>query len=311
MALVTRGLWAWALAGLTLACGDTLVDDTYSGTPRYSVPGNVNGTSSYVDAEHPEVNVAVFWALHWREGNSTFHEQPGTAQRAEFYRPFELKLFDEPGPEFLTTQPSGAKVGVAWVAAYQDANGNGHRDDDEPLIGSSTGRLLIRAPQALSAQDSPTGAPLPEGWHLVSAPLNCPVQQPPGSTAGGSGQPLPTADCGVPLGEPCKNDADCGGGVCVHDFVGNWPSGACLIPEPPPNGCRQRGSVLLKDPQDAMKGYWIKACQVNADCGRPAPFQCDMQLRGCRASANVQLELNDQPPPRGFCQPPEGSTPQG
>lgn len=305
MALVTRGSsratpllrgLVGVLAGMGLACGDTLVDGTYSGAARFTVRGQVNGVSEYVDEEHPDVSVGVFWSVKRPGGgDDVLVEQPAASALAEYYRPFELKLFDEPGPEHLNTTSSGARYGIAWLATYQDANGNGRKDEDEPLLGGSNGRLLIRALQALSARESPTGAVLTAGWHVVSAPLTCsPVASP---------EPVPDGECGVPLGESCKSDAECGGGVCVRDFVGGWPTGACLIAEPPPNGCRQKGSVLLRAPDDPTKAYWLKSCQETADCGRPAPYQCDQQLRACRPSADFPVDMNDRGPPRGFCKP--------
>jgi len=96
-------------------------------------------------------------------------------------------------------------------------------------------------------------------------------------------------------------DSDCGGGVCVLNFLGVWSGGACLIPEPPPNGCRQRGSVLLRAPAPDTTAYWIKACTVSEDCGRLHPYQCDQQLRGCRPSAEVLVDINGREPPRSFC----------
>ncbi|HEX8825500.1 MAG TPA: hypothetical protein VF794_36665 [Archangium sp.] len=313
MALVTLRRLAWVLACGTLACGDSLVDERYSGTARFTVPGSVNGVSQYVTEANPEVSIGVFWSVRKPGATSeTLIEQPGAALRAEYYRPFELKLFDEPGAEHFNTLPSGARYGAAWLAAYQDANDNGRRDETEPLIGGSNGRLLIRAPKALTAKDSPTGAALPEGWHLVSTPLNCSL--PPGAPPPPAGStpvpadPVADGECGVPLGNSCKNDAECGGGVCVREFLGGWPNGACLIPEPPPNGCRQKGSVLVRDPGNPTKGFWVKACTVSADCGRPAPFQCDQQRRMCKPSANVPVDLNDMGPPRGYCNP-TGTTP--
>lgn len=305
MAVVTPGLrgLALVLAGTALACGDALVDERYSGPPVFTVPGSVAGNSEYVGAEHPEVSVAIFWSLRGMLAGDTdvLVEQPGTAVRAEYYRNFELRIFDEPGSEHLFTRPSGAKVGVAWLGAYQDANGNGRRDDTEPLIGGSPGRVLVRNPEPLSAADSPTGAPLAAGWHFVSTPLDC---KPAGGPPPPDAPPEANGDCGVPLGISCRVDAECGAnGVCIHELVGPWPGGACVIPEPPPSGCRQRGSVLLRTPDEASKAFWLKSCQVNADCGRERPYQCDQQLRACRPTANISVEMNDHGPPRTYCRP--------
>lgn len=297
MASLTRArVLTWALAGAALSCGDALVDEAYSGTPRFIVEGMVVGGSEYVNEEAPIVSIAVFWSPKgpMESAEATLLEQPGSAHRAEYYRDFHLPLFDEPGAEHLTRTPSGTRYGIARLGAYQDANENGRRDPEEPLLGASHQRALLHVPTALTAVESPTQAPIPAGWHIVSTPLSC------GEPTPGGPPPVPDGDCGVPLGATCKHDGECGGGVCVHDFIGPWPGGACLIPEPPPNGCRQRGSVLLH-PEAEPKAYWIPACSASADCERPLPFQCDLQVRGCMPSALMPVELTDDGPQPTFC----------
>jgi hypothetical protein len=294
-----------------LSCGNSLVDETYSGTPLYTVKGSVVGAPEYADAADTGVRFALFWSFGGGTGGGEgqLAEQPGTSRRAEYFRSFELNLFDEPDSRYLTTRPSGARFGVAWLAAYQDENGNGRRDGTEPFIGSSAERVLIRAVDALSARESPTGAALPAGWHLVSTPLDCPQAGGSPPPSGSSTDPVPDGECGVPLGMDCKDDAPCGAaGMCVKDFLGQWPSGACLIPEPPRNGCRQRGSVLMHDFVDPTKGFWLRPCVVSADCGRPEPYQCDQQLRACRPSAHMPVELNGRGLPRSYCRT-QGASP--
>jgi hypothetical protein len=296
MALVTRAWLAGVLVCGALGCGDALIDTTYAGTPRFRVQGSVTGASDSVDVDNPELTVSLFWVTGGAVPGerNVLTEQPGTALRAEFYRSFELLLFDEPGDTSLLRTPSGARYGVARLGAYRDGNDNGRRDETEALLGMTHARLLLRVPQDLTERESPTRARLPAGWYVTSAPLEC---------QGPSGAPAPVADgeCGVPLGATCRNDSECGGGVCVRDFLGPWPGGACAIPEPPPNGCRQRGSTLLVNPQDADTGYWLKSCEVTSDCGRAAPYQCDQALRACRPSADMPVELGDREPPRSFC----------
>jgi hypothetical protein len=289
------------LAGAAVACGDTLVDETYSGTPRFTVRGKMLGNSDNVSADQLVVDLAVFWFPQGPGRSDVLVQQPGTLRHAEYFRPFDMNLFDEPGAEHLFTMRSGARYGIARIGAYQDANRNGRKDASEPFVGYSHKKVLIRAPGDLLAEDSPTGAPLKAGWHIVSTPLSCPASvRPPGSGGPTPGPvPVPDGECGVPLGAACRNDGDCGGGVCVHEYAGPWNEGACLIPAPPPNGCLQRGSVLLRDPEFPDQAYWIPACQSTADCGRAHPYQCDQQVRGCMPTAEVSVELDDaqQPPP--------------
>ncbi|MFY0528967.1 hypothetical protein ACN28I_39365 [Archangium gephyra] len=287
------------LAGAALACGETLVDETYSGTPLFTVRGKVVAPADYVDEEDAEVFLALLWSRGDAEKGDRLVEQPGTVHRTAFFRSYVLHLFDEPGSEHFFTTPSGARYAIGRLAGFQDENGNGRRDASEPFGGFSP-QAVLRAPEALSARDSPTGTPLSAGWHIVSTPLACPPatgpQPAPDPTA-----PVADGECGVPLGAGCKRDSDCGGGVCVLNFIGEWNGGACLIPEPPPNGCRQRGSVLLRGSASDTRAYWIPACSTSEDCGRLHPYQCDQQLRGCRPSAEVVVDINGREAQRSFC----------
>ncbi len=308
-----RGAWvlgvlAWGWMGLLgAACGDALVDERYLGTPRVVLQGSVEGRSESVNGEQPEVNVALFWITDARQQEARLLEQEGTSRRVEYSRPFRLKVFDEPGEGHFLNWPLQARVAIGRVGAYRDENGNGRRDETEPLLGGSVPRLVVRVPEALSAEESPTGGPIGAGWHVVSAPLDCPP--PPGGPPRPPGEPLPVpeGECGVPLGATCTTDAQCGQGVCLRDFVGPWPGGACAIPEPPPQGCRQRGSVLLRSVEGLERAFWIKACERSADCGRAFPYQCDLQLRACRATQDVPVQLSDSEPPLMICRQQEPS----
>ncbi len=292
-----RGLTgALALAGV--ACGDALVDDTYLGTPRFSVHGMLVSSSDEVNEENPRVELALFWSPRGTGQGDTWLQHPGSPQRAEHFQPFHLSVFDEPEARSLVTTPSGARYGIALVAVYRDANGNGRKDEAEPFLGSAHQSALLRSLTDLSAEDSPTGAPLAAGWYRVSLPLACPALRgppPPGPVAEGN--------CGVPLGMECRVDGDCGGGLCLKQAAGPWPGGACVIPEPPPNGCRQRGSVLMRiegTPERIPPEFWIQSCRESADCAR-AGYQCDPQLRGCRP-LNIAVEIDDgRSPPPAFC----------
>ncbi|MBN1209788.1 MAG: hypothetical protein JXB05_33370 [Myxococcaceae bacterium] len=220
-------------------------------------------------------------------------EQLGTASAAQVAQPYVMNLFDEPGPQHLYTTPSGARYALGRVVAYLDTNGNGRLDPSELILGASQGFGVLYAPQALAAGDSPTGRSLPAGWHTFMLPLRCP-------NAGPEPEPVPVADgdCGVPLGAPCDVDDDCHGGVCLGALIIPLPHRLCAIPEPPPNGCRQRGSVLVSE--GPARDYWIQGCASQSDCTRGYPYQCDAGLAACFPSAEVHVTLNETSM-RPFC----------
>lgn len=283
------------LAVGVLACGETLVDSAYSGTPLFTLQGVVGGPSNVPLDPEALVTTAMFWSPKGLTARSydELVEQLGTARAAPIPQPYVMNLFDEPGPEHLSTTPSGARYALGRVVAYLDTNRNGRLDPSEPILGASQGFAVLYAPLELAAEDSPTGRPLAAGWQSFILPLRCP-----GSAPGSGPVPVADGDCGVPLGDPCDTDADCNGGVCLAELLIPLPHRMCAIPEPPPNGCRQRGSVLIR--RGPGRDAWIQGCESSSDCTRGYPYQCDARLLACFPSAEVHVNLNE-PSLRPFC----------
>lgn len=276
------------LAMGALSCGDTLVDSTYSGEPLFTLQGVIAGPANVpLDPEAP-VTTAMFWSPQGltARGYDELVEQPGTASAAQIPRPYVMNLFDEPSSQHYYTTPSGARYAIGRVVAYLDSNRNGLLDPSEQILGASQGFAVLYAPQALAAEDSPTGRPLAAGWQSFLLPLRCP-----GSASGPEPEPVADGDCGVPLGAPCDTDDACDGGVCLAELLIPLPLRMCAIPEPPPNGCRQRGSVLVHG--GPGRDVWIQGCSSQSDCTRGHPYQCDVRLMACFPSAEVHVNLNE------------------
>ena len=285
---VVRRLGPICLAASTLACGDTLVDANYSGAPRFTLQGVVHGLSEPPLDSGDLVTTALFWSPQWPTARDydDLVEQLGTASAAPVPRPYVMNLFDAPGPQHLYTAPSGASYALGRVLAYLDTNHNGRRDPSEQVLGASQGFGVLYVPQALTAGDSPTGRALSAGWQSFLLPLQCP-----GGVPGPKPGPVADGDCGVPLGAPCSSDGECGGGVCLGELIIPLPHRMCVIPEPPPNGCRQRGAVLIS--RGPGQDYWAQGCASSAECTRGHPYQCDARLQACFPSAGVNVSLNE------------------
>lgn len=290
-----RRLAPVCLAACALACGDTLVDASYSGTPLFSLQGVVGGRSDAISGPDTLVTTAMFWSPQglMARGYDELVEQWGTASAAPAPRPYVMNVFDVPGSEHLATAPSGARYAMGRVVAYLDTNRNGRHEPSEVIVGSSQGFAVFYAPQALTAADSPTGRPLAAGWQTFLLPLTCP-----GGASGGGSTPVAEGDCGVPLGARCNVDADCPGGACLGELLIPLPHRMCVIPEPPPSGCRQRGSVLVR--VGVGRDVWIQGCESSDGCEREYPYQCDARLLACFPSAEVQVTLSEASM-RPFC----------
>ena len=62
-------------------------------------------------------------------------------------------------PPAAEQRPSGLAWAAAWILAYQDRNGNGAFERSE-IIGGTRDAMVVWAERDLTANESPTHAPL-------------------------------------------------------------------------------------------------------------------------------------------------------
>ena len=299
-----RGLWLLA-ALLASGCGSPLVDEGYRGALKFKLLGipSQGASLSEVEADKNWIRASLFWTPGAR--NVTFDElveQPSTSTGLELPWSFEWLIYDEPEPQHLFQLAGGGALGIAVPVLYADRNGNHRRDGDEPVYGRAAINLALFAPQDIPQAQSPFGAEVPKGYHLAGLPLDCAGALP--SPATGS------TDCGVPLGEKCTSDAECGPGRCLLEAGVPFPGGYCAVVEPPPSGCRPVGAVLWRPLRNMMQmgmmgmgmvSYWVKACSQHSDCRGDFPYQCDFGVGACLPTLHVLLQLDSDPVPPPIC----------
>jgi hypothetical protein len=308
--LTRRRHWTATLfvgAALLGGCGDPLVDRRYLGEPLLTVRGNVTGSSDALPLADPLLRISVWWSP---EGlaltdHSKLLEQPSIATQSTVPFSFTLNVFDIPTSAYFSQVSDGVRYAVGSLMGYYDGNGNAHRDENEPFLGS-TRRLLWYAPQAVPADQSPIGRALASGYAQTSTSFACPP------SVGGSFPPPPPApsgaDCSQKLGAACTQDTDCAPGICIRDFVAPWPQGGCVLPDPLPAGCGPQGAMRVTaqatmDPRRDLT-YWVKACASSEDCGRSFPYQCDVSLGACLPTGVVTISLSDSLPAPRWCRKP-------
>ena len=181
---------------------------------------------------------------------------------------------------------------------------------DEDFIGSvvvrdgliaavDRGRVLLYASRALQPDESPTGLSVPAGFHLVSDGLNRETQS--------RLPPTGTTSCNVPVGITCADDESvCGAnGTCLHQYLLPWTKGACAVANPTPNNCVPKDASLFRGPPEenppGVNGYWVKACEVQEDCGRGYPYVCDPNMKACMPIAIIQMNITREVAFQPFC----------
>ncbi len=234
-------------------------------------------------AEHEgPVAVAAFWrptgAGHaGRAALTTLIEHPNSGMPLPAERQFRLAFFEPPPAEAMTDY-EGASIALGHLMAFADDDGDLSLGEEEEILAVSQGRAILYAPQALSERSSPTGIAVPAGFHLARTPMWC-----------GTWPETTEGDCGVPLGSNCEVDADCGNGTCLLEFGVPVSGGACVVSEPPADGCRPGDGALRGDPTSSeLVGVWFPGCRSDADCSNEGEV-CELVNGLCNSPLDIPL----------------------
>lgn len=264
------------VAVAALGCGDAMVPTDFEGAPvlhrpNFAIVGDAPAATRPVYATfwHPD----GYSSLSWEDGVEQAHTRLPLVSFT--FQPFNL--FEHPAARLLASTAAGGRYGIAAVQAYDDRNGNGWHDPDEPWLGYAR-RGLLFAPSALTAAESPTGRPLAAGYHPVDLPLSC--------------VPIEVGDsdaCETPLGAICEGDGDCGEGACLGQTLFE-EQGYCGLPA---DECRPRDGALTVDfvEPDGLRFTWLQRCDADADCGSDGRRFCDVSLGACRPDAGFVLQV--------------------
>lgn len=284
-----------ALGLSVVGCGDSLVDDSFKGTPIASFQGTV----VYDDLTPKHPRAAAFWAPSLEERTlESFLEQVSTSQAIKSGISLTINLFEEPKPllRWDASDESSPLFGAGRVLAYDDENDNERKDPDEPWLGGMLPFAILYAPQTLPAFKGPSRLDVQAGLHVTWLPWPCEADP----------EPTGDGDCGTPIGGRCSNPnapADaCQDGMCVDRFLFPWPGGACLVPVEP-DGCVPEGGVRLLGQGEA---YFARACAATEECMREAPYRCDPVQGACVPFDPPRINVSVRPVAPGFCVDPIG-----
>lgn len=169
-------------------------------------------------------------------------------------------------------------------------------------MGIEPASAVLWLPQALPVGSTPTTGGLPAGFSQVFLPQRCGRVPPPATTTG---------SCGVPLGEGCRTDADCGPGYCLRETKFPWPAGYCAVAEPSVSGCRPGAAAYFPAPRFApiaqgIVGYYLRTCQTDADCVRSTDrdqflYICDPGLLACVPRTGSKMPVAGRFEVEPFC----------
>jgi hypothetical protein len=293
----------------SVGCGDGQADGQYRGTPLWSISGLINILGPIAGGAST-VRLAFFYSPQLTLSDpEQWVEHLGSSVEVPLPSFFVLNIFDAPGLEHMVKLPSGqsAGYGIAHLLAYVDENQDGRHTPGEPFVGDVPAQGEYYLPQALSKGSTPANGALQAGLYSALLPQPCGYLPPP---------PTDPGTCGVPIGNYCNMDAQCGSGICLQQTATPWPGGYCTIAEPPPNGCRPSQAVFYElptlglPPSSSMIGVYLRPCNTDADCARandldPGSVVCDPGLLGCVAhQPGTLIQVGGMPGPlpiQPFC----------
>jgi hypothetical protein len=275
-------LRATCCALLVAGCSQSLVDDSYRGVPRITLQAHANDMAQPLPTTEPVGRVSLFWnpgGLVTASTPDALVEQPSNGLTIPIPGDFQWSLYDPPPPEVLAKTEAGGLYALAIPAIYLDQNNNGRHEANETMVAASGFEMILYAPVDLDATSSPTGYPVPAGYHIVTVPLACHGVPPP---------PMHPRDCGVPLGHLCQTNMDCGmNGVCLTTEPLPWPGGSCAVAST--NGCQPQGGTLLQSGHSSAS-WWVQGCTGDADC-RGGVYQCDVSKGACLPTNQVAMRV--------------------
>ena len=290
---------AWLSALVAVAgCGKPLVGDDYRGAPFWSVSADLSrGGTLDADAQY---RVALFFSPALATVDPTeMRELAGSTTPATAPSNVIVNVYALPTADDLV---AGSDYGVGRLFVYDDADRDGRYDAGDSFVGVDPPAAFVWAARDLAAGETPGHGALTAGFHRVLEPQPCAFVPPP-TTPG---------DCGVPLGNHCDVDSECGsGGLCLKETKMPWPAGYCVVPEPPTAGCRPGDGALLWAPQYSLTppglvGFWGRACASDDDCVRPQDrdaglYGCDPGLGACVPAAPPLIPVGSPVEVEPFC----------
>jgi hypothetical protein len=230
------------------------MDQDYRGEALYHFQGQVQAFSGSF-SEH-EFRVSLFWSPSGQTKipANELVEQASASVAVHFPSSFEINVFYPPDQEVWIND--GPMYAMALILVYEDLDDNreytlGGAQDE--LRGGAADWVLFYAPEAIDSTLSPTGLDLAKGFSLVQIPINC----------RGTTYQIGTQDCGIPLGNACQTDLQCGpNGICLKrvdqtEFFNGYCAGIV-----DPNGCDPIGAVVVSRPVQ----LWLEQCELGTDC---------------------------------------------
>lgn len=158
-------------------CGDPLVSTDYKGEPLLRVEGNIvlqDNLASQDLGSLGRLQVALFWLSSLQPSADTLSfraEAGGVAQGLASPARYAFDLYHPPSDAALITMPDTTQqVGLALVLLFDDLNGDGLRQDDEPFVGGTRDMMLLYTASSLTSDL--ISEPLAPGFHLLSQALS-------------------------------------------------------------------------------------------------------------------------------------------
>ncbi len=280
MAVLRFARSACLALAVTLGCGDGLVERGFRGDPLFSFEGLVTFWGLFQGVD--EFRASVFWS---KTGEPTLElqelqEHTSASITVEFPAAFEMRLFQPPN---LVDRVRPYTLGM--ILAYEDGNQSSTFDAGE-FAGGASGAVLFYTERELSAEESPAGIPIPQGYSLATLPLPCHVGPPPFSQ-------LPQQNsCGVPLGAACTQDQDCGAeGRCMTEARGGY----CVMPQSvdcvPENGLLDSPLVETSTTGEFGELVWYRGCRNDQDCRVEDGHGCELGWWICFPKQPLQIEI--------------------
>jgi hypothetical protein len=260
-----------------VGCQGALVGEEYRGAPIFSVRLPVQLAAEAERGAH--YRAGLFFTTRVDDDDPEhWSELVGSSNRVEVPSDTLFNVYSAP----LPSQFAEPGLALGRLLLYRDTNDNGRREKGESFVSITPSALFAYRENKVDV--SILDRTLTDGFHVINVPQRCGVVLPPATESG---------TCGVPIGDPCRNDIDCHGGLCLKETKFPWPGGYCVVPArmpPQPGACIPSAATYLPSPKFSLvppgvHGFYGRTCMTDADCARPTAreqiYICDLSLAVC------------------------------
>lgn len=136
--------------GCATACGEDLAQPSQEES-GFELEGEVQSLNT--NASPGQARVALVWDNWIRNGDQIHFQELGSTHKTVPFS-YKLRVREYPSSSYLNDFLGNGLLGTAYIAVYEDTNGDKAANEGEPMLGLAPKHLVLFAPEVTPALQS-------------------------------------------------------------------------------------------------------------------------------------------------------------